>query len=583
MTHLFNEPDAFVEEAMKGFGAAHADTITLVDGGVVRAQLAKGRVALVIGGGSGHYPAFAGLVGPGMAHGAAVGNVFASPSAQQICNVARSAETGKGVLFSMGNYTGDVLNFTAAKELLELAGIPSRIVPVTDDIASAPATESSRRRGVAGGFVVYKMAGRAADQGRPLEEVARIAELANERTRSLGVAMSGCTLPGNDTPLFTLPEGRMSVGMGVHGEPGIGEQDLPGADELAELLVSKLLSEVPPDVDPFGSSVALVLNGLGSVKYEELFVVYRRIDELLREASVRIVAPEVGEFITSFAMAGSSLTMCWLTDELEELWIAPASTPAFKRGVVRWEGEKVTAAPQDDPDLPIEPGSVVSRTAASVGLSALQTAYAALDDAAEELGRLDAVAGDGDHGLGMRRGAEAAVTAAKTALDAGSGMGGLLLRAGEAWAGAGGGTSGALWGVLLAGLGRTAGDEQDFQLPQIADAFAHAAAEVRRVGGAEVGDKSMVDVLVPFADSLAASVASDVSLGDAWRAAASVATLQADETAKLIPRVGRARPLGERSIGSPDPGAVSLALVLEAVSAVITGCEADPGKEGDDP
>ena len=164
------------------------------------------------------------------------------------------------------------------------------------------------------------------------------------------------------------------------------------------------------------------------------------------------------------------------------------------------------------------------------------------------------MAGDGDHGLGMRRGAEAAVTAAEEALAAGAGVGSLFVRAGEAWAGAGGGTSGALWGVLLAGLGRTAGDERDFRLPQIADAFAHAAAEVRRVGGAEVGDKSMVDVLVPFAESLAVSVASNVSLSDAWRAAASVATLQADETAKLIPRVGRARPWAREASGHPTPG-----------------------------
>lgn len=261
MTRLFNDPDMFVDQAMAGFAAANSDSVSLVDGGVVRSRLVDERVALIIGGGSGHYPAFAGLVGPGIATGAAVGNVFASPSARQICSVARSAETGKGVLFSFGNYTGDVLNFTVAKEQLEGEGIPCRIVAVTDDIASASADESAKRRGVAGGFIVYKLAGRAADEGRSLDEVTRIAELANERTRSLGVAFSGCSLPGSAAPLFTLPEQRMSVGMGVHGEPGIAEQDMPSADDLAEILVSRLLEEVPAGVQVAGSSVAVVLNG----------------------------------------------------------------------------------------------------------------------------------------------------------------------------------------------------------------------------------------------------------------------------------------------------------------------------------
>lgn len=580
MTRLFNDPDVFVDQAMAGFAAAYVDTVSLVNGGVIRARLVDERVALVIGGGSGHYPAFAGLVGPGLASGAAVGNVFASPSAQQICSVARAAETGKGVVFAFGNYTGDVLNFAAAQEQLEREGIPCRIVAVTDDIASAPPAEAGRRRGVAGGFIVYKLAGRAADEGSSLDEVARIAELANSRTRSLGVALSGCSLPGSDSPLFTLPEGRMSVGMGVHGEPGIAEQDLPTADELAEILVSRLLEEVPTGVEVAGSSVALILNGLGSVKYEELFVVYRRVSELLHEASLRILAPEIGEFTTSLDMAGASLTMCWLTDELAELWLAPASSPAFKRGEVRLVGSKTTAEVRCDERRTIERGTAMSRAAAAKALAALEVASAALADAVDELGRLDAIAGDGDHGLGMKRGVRAALAAAASAIDDGAGVGSLLQRSGEAWAAAGGGTSGALWGVLLTALGNSLGDEAEVGPEQVCEAFDRAAGEVQRVGGAKVGDKSMVDVLAPFAHSLTRSVVAGISLPDSWLTAADEATSRATATSEMAANVGRAKPLGDRSLGSPDPGAVSLALVINAVSAVLVEDEGIRESEG---
>lgn len=573
MTRLFNEPDQFVSEAMAGFAAANGGRVSLVEGGVVRSQLVDERVALIIGGGSGHYPAFAGLVGPGIATGAAVGNVFASPSTQQICSVARAAETGKGVLFSFGNYTGDLLNFTAAKDQLEQEGISCRVLAVTDDVASASVEEASKRRGVAGGFIVYKMAGRAADEGRSLDEVTRIAELANDRTRSLGVAFSGCSLPGSDSPLFTLPDGRMSVGMGVHGEPGISEQALPSANELAEILVARLLDEVPPGVEPAGSSVALVLNGLGSVKYEELFVVYRRVDELFRDAAVQIVAPEVGEFTTSFDMAGVSLTACWLTDQLTELWLAPASTPAFKRGDVRWVGGTAATERRSSVTTAIAPASAVSREAGIKALAGLEAASAALSLEAGELGRLDAIAGDGDHGLGMKRGAAAAVEAARMAVDASAGVGTVLERAGESWAAAGGGTSGALWGVLLRAIGNVLGDASPVGTEEMARASSQAAGAVQRVGGAKAGDKSMLDVLAPIAESLTRSAAMGSSLTSAWREAAAIASLSAEATADMTPKVGRARPLGDRSLGTPDPGAVSLALVMNAAASVLASDE----------
>ena len=229
------------------------------------------------------------------------------------------------MFFSYGNYAGDVLNFDAAQEQLKAEGIDCRTVLVTDDIWSAPPEEFEKRRGIAGDLTVFKVAGAAAEEGASLDEVERLARHTNDRTRSFGVAFDGCTLPGKSAPLFTVPEGRMAVGLGIHGEPGIDETDVPTADGLAELFVSRLLDEVPAGVEVAGARVVPILNGLGSVKYEELFVVYRSVDRLLRAAGVEVVDPEVGEFCTSFDMAGCSLTLLWLDDELERLWTAPGS------------------------------------------------------------------------------------------------------------------------------------------------------------------------------------------------------------------------------------------------------------------
>ncbi len=329
MTYLFNQPSAFAAELIEGFVAANADKVRQVSGGVVRSTRSQpDTVAVIVGGGSGHYPAFAGLVGQGLAHGAAMGNLFASPSAQQIYNVARAAHNGAGVLLLFGNYAGDVLHFGQACERLRAEGIACEVLAVTDDVSSASHDERLKRRGVAGDLCVFKVAAAAAEAGDDLATVLKKAQHANDRTRTFGVAFSGCTLPGASHPLFEVEKGRMALGLGIHGEPGISETAVPRADELAEIFVDRLLSERPADVAQVaGQRVAVILNGLGSVKYEELFVVYRRIAQLLSAAQLQVVEPDVGEFVTSFNMAGVSLTLMWLDDELETLWRAPANTP----------------------------------------------------------------------------------------------------------------------------------------------------------------------------------------------------------------------------------------------------------------
>ena len=565
MTRLFNDPSQFADEMIEGFAAAASRWVRAVPGGVVRSTRApEPAVALVIGGGSGHYPAFGGLVGPGLAYGAAMGNLFASPSARQVHSIAKAVDQGRGVLLSYGNYAGDVLHFDEAQARLRAEGHDVRTVVVTDDIWSAPRDRIEQRRGIAGDLAVFKAAGAAAEAGYDLDGAERVARRANSRTRSFGVAFSGCTLPGADAPLFEVPAGRMAVGLGIHGEPGIDEVDVPTADELAELFVSKLLEEVPDGVEVEGARVVPLLNGLGSVKYEELFVVYRRIHSLLEERGLAVVEPEVGELCTSFDMAGCSLTLLWLDDELEELWRAPADAPAYRKGSpaaqvsaeITVDAEVVEVVPESTPE---------SRRAAAMIAAALDAVSFVIDDAAGELGRIDQVAGDGDHGIGMQRGARAARDAARTAVEAGAGASTTLERAADAWSDRAGGTSGAIWRELLRTISANVADDRPLSSERVAGGVVAAKEAVMAFGKAKVGDKTMVDAIVPFADELAARVAEGRPFVEAWGDAASAAHDAALATASLAASLGRARSHGDRSIGTPDPGAVSFALVCVTV------------------
>ncbi|KQR27127.1 MULTISPECIES: dihydroxyacetone kinase family protein [Curtobacterium] len=567
MTRLFNDPADFADEATDGFVAANERWVRKVHGGVARATTSPdGTVAVVIGGGSGHYPAFGGLVGHGLAAGAAMGNLFASPSAQQVTGVAKAAEHGGGVLLSYGNYAGDVLNFDAAARTLEADGIPVRTVRVTDDVTSAPADDRAKRRGIAGDLCVFKVAGAAAERGDDLDTVTAVAERANDRTRSFGVAFSGCSLPGAEEPLFTVPEGRMAVGMGIHGERGIDETDVPTADGLAELLVCRLLDELPDGVALEGQRVVPILNGLGSVKYEELFVVYRSVQRRLADAGVVIVEPEVGELVTSFDMAGVSLTLFWLDDELEELWAAPADTPAYRKGgaVAEQRVDPSTVA-ADAEGVGIGQATDESRAVAEQVAAGFAAVRAVLDEHADELGRIDAVAGDGDHGIGMQRGSHAADVAAADAVSRGAGAGTVLLVAADAWSDKAGGTSGAIWGAALEALGRVVGDDSRPSGATVAQGV-RAATEAVLAFGATVGDKTMVDALVPFDEVLRTRLDAGAALAEAWGDAARAARQAADATESLVPRMGRARTHADQAVGTADPGALSFALVVETVA-----------------
>jgi L-erythrulose 1-kinase len=559
MTHLVNDPVDFADEALDGLVAAHPRYLQKVHGGVVRATRSDpGQVAVVIGGGTGHYPAFAGWVGAGLAHGAACGNIFASPSASQVYSVMKAANRGGGIFVSFGNYAGDVLQFGQAADRLRAEGIDVRILTVTDDIASGPAEAPQQRRGIAGDLAVFKIAGAAAEEGAALDEVERLARKANDRTRSMGVAFSGCHLPGAANPLFTVPAGLMSIGLGIHGEPGIAEVPLAGADEIAQLLVDRVLAEDPGD----SRRIAVLFNGLGTVKYEELFVGYRKVAEIFDRLGYAVVVPEVGEQCTSLDMAGLSLTVMWLDDELERLWTAPSDTPAYRQGAMA--ERELVIVDEAIPEVEAMPASTPeSRAFAGSVASAIADVHRALTEVEAHLGNIDAVAGDGDHGIGMVRGARAADESAQAAVAAGAGAHILLERAGAAWAERSGGTSGALWGAAIGAVAQLLDDEA-VPGPEFAVRAVSAAVDaVATLGGAVVGDKTMVDAAVPFRDVLTA--AATRPLPAAWAEAVAAAKNAAQSTAAYGAKLGRARTHADKSIGTPDPGAVSFVEIVSVL------------------
>ncbi|MDO4910752.1 MAG: dihydroxyacetone kinase subunit DhaK [Corynebacterium sp.] len=332
MKKLINEPSAVAAEAMEGLALAHPELVESVDGIIVRAAGVKKdakKVGIISGGGSGHEPLHGGFVGPGMLDAAVPGPVFTSPTPDPILAAAKEADRGAGVLFIVKNYTGDVLNFDTAAELAELEDIEVAQVIVDDDVAVQDSTYTAGRRGVAGTMLVEKIAGAAAERGDDLEAVADIARKVNENTRSMGLALSACTVPHVGKPSFDLPENEIELGVGIHGEPGRRRVPMATADELAD----ELLAPVAEDLKlSEGESVVVLVNGMGATPSSELYIVYRRVAKQLAAAGIKVVRSLVGNYVTSLDMAGCSVTVMRADEELLELFDAPANTPAFQKG-----------------------------------------------------------------------------------------------------------------------------------------------------------------------------------------------------------------------------------------------------------
>lgn len=330
MKKIINDPKNFVNEMIEGILAAHPEQLKCVNNDLkclVRSDSRKpGKVGLSTGGGSGHLPLFLGYVGKGMLDGCAVGNVFASPSAKQMLEVTKAIDSGSGVLYIYGNYGGDVMNFDMAAEMADIEDIRVEQVVAGEDVASSPKGEEDKRRGVAGIFFVYKIAGACAEEMASLDEVKRVAKKVCANVRSMGVGLSPCIIPEMGKPTFEMDEGQMEIGIGIHGEPGIGKGELKSADEIVEKIMESILEDLPYQS---GDEVSVLVNGLGATPKEELYVVYRKVAQILKDKKITVYHPYIGEFATSMEMAGMSISLLRLDHELKELLKKSADTPFF--------------------------------------------------------------------------------------------------------------------------------------------------------------------------------------------------------------------------------------------------------------
>ena len=328
MKKLINAPDLVLAESLAGFAAAHADIVSLgaENKFVRRRDLKSGKVALISGGGSGHEPLHAGFVGRGMLDAACPGQVFTSPTPDQMVAAVEAVETGNGCLFIVKNYEGDVMNFQMAADL---AGKDIATVVTDDDVAVEKSTWSTGRRGVAGTLIVEKVVGAAAEQGASLSQLKTLGEQVNRQTRSLGVALTSCTVPAVGKPTFTLGEDEMEFGVGIHGEPGRRRVKLSRADTIADEMVAAIIKDLDPSP---GAEALLLVNGFGGTPAMELYLMVNSALRVLQEKGVRVSRFLTGTYVTSLEMAGCSITVSLLDDTLRNLWDAPVHTAALRWG-----------------------------------------------------------------------------------------------------------------------------------------------------------------------------------------------------------------------------------------------------------
>jgi dihydroxyacetone kinase len=558
MRKIINDPQTFVDEVMEGIFAAHSDevrTATSDNRTLVRVDSpAPGRVGIVTGGGSGHLPFFLGYVGRGLCSAVAIGNVFSSPSSAQIYAASRAVSSDAGLLYLYGNYGGDVYNFDLAADLCRADGIPVSTVLGADDILSAPADKAETRRGVAGLVLVYKVAGAAADKLWPLDEVTRVAQKAADATRTMGVGLSPTILPAAGEATFTLDEGEMEVGVGIHGEQGVHRGPLETADEITDRFLLELDTEL---AFSDGQRVAVLVNGLGSTPLEELYVVYRRVNAVLTERGVMIARKYVGEYVTSLEMAGASLSIMVLDDELEELINEPASSPFFRQGTLQQAGAAVTPAP---PIADAASSISINRTGTPSTLrTTLLAGLPSMQAHVDELRELDAALGDGDLGITVGAGS-AAVVAALEGIPDDADAASVVRAAAAAFASANPSTFAALVSSGLLGGAETLAAGADLPLADVAPFLSAVFERISERGHATLGDKTLLDVLHPVIQELASGgAASDVR--ERVRAAAASAV---ESSALLQSARGRAAWQGERTVGQKDPGAVAVLRFVEA-------------------
>ena len=329
MKKIINKPEEYTDDMLRGIYAAHEDEVKYVNDDLrcyCTTKKVPGKVSIISGGGTGHLPLFLGYVGEGMLDGCAVGGVFQSPSAEQIYNISKEVDNGGGILYLYGNYTGDIMNFDMAADLCMMDGIETRSIVGADDVYSAPNDMADQRRGIAGIFFMYKAAGAKAAKMASLDEVLAIAQKVKDNTRTVGFAFTPCVIPEVGKPNFTLGENEMAMGMGIHGEPGVWNGDIKSAREIGAEMMDAILGDIEI---ASGEETAVLINGLGATSIEELYILYNEVDRILKEKGIKVYRSWVGEFATSMEMAGASISICKVDDEIKELLDMPVKTPFY--------------------------------------------------------------------------------------------------------------------------------------------------------------------------------------------------------------------------------------------------------------
>lgn len=553
MKKLINDPRDLVRELLEGTvdlspGLALLDSENVV----LRADLpepAARKVAVISGGGSGHEPAHAGYVGRGMLTAAVAGDVFTSPSTDAVLAAILAASGPAGALLVVKNYTGDRLNFGLAAELARQQGIPVEMVVVADDVALRDLVQRDRRRGIAGTVLVHKLAGAAADRGMALEQVARIARDAAGRLGSMGVALGACIVPAAGKPGFELGAGEIEFGLGIHGEKGVERTRLRSAQEIVASLLDTILADLSPAA---GAPVALLVNGLGATPPMELAVVAREALAALRSRGLEVERAWCGNFMTAIEMPGVSLTVMPLRGDDGELLDHPADAPAWP-GPGRVQSRRsLVAAPALPASRPAAPGPLTQE----LERAALAVA-AALEAAEAELADLDAKAGDGDLGASMAR-AAAAIRA--LAADSHSAPARLLFDLGNALRRSIGGSSGPFYATALLRAAAALEDDPRPGERQWLAALEAGMQAIMELGGARPGDRTMVDALAPAVEAWKSGSFAD---------AVAAAQAGAQATAEMHPALGRAAYLGARAVGTPDGGAVAVAVWMKALREAV--------------
>ncbi|OLL31424.1 dihydroxyacetone kinase [Burkholderia sp. SRS-W-2-2016] len=566
MKKLINDVSTVVPDMLDGLVALNPQ-LSLLQGGsiVVRADAetaaARGEVALISGGGSGHEPAHGGYVGRGMLSAAVAGEVFTSPSTDAVLDAIRAVAGPAGVLLIVKNYTGDRFNFGLAAELARAEGIAVEMVIVADDVALAASGDHAGRRGLAGTVLVHKIAGAAAARGLPLSEVAKLARDAAAALGTMGVALTPCTVPAAGKPGFELADGEIEWGLGIHGEAGVARGALEPADAIAGKLLAKIVGDLALQA---GERVVLLVNNLGGTPSSELGIVAGAALRELDKLGIVVERAWAGTFLSALEMAGVSLTLLRVDDERLALLDAPAHTSAWPAlsGRVARVSVRAAPAPAPAPAPPHASGATLAREATL--RRAIDAVCACLLQAEPTLTEMDQRVGDGDLGISLARGARAVQQELDTY--AAETMPGAVLRSVSATLRrVVGGTSGPLYAVLLLRAAAALEQSGGTTARQWAQAFNAGVDALMELGGAKPGDRTMVDALKPAAEALETALANGATTNAALTAAVDAATDGASRTASMHPRRGRSSYVGDRALGHADPGAHAVALWLAAL------------------